>query len=87
MPLIYKLPDTLNELDITKNRLATEGKFRVATLHELEKHKAKSITFEMFETILETLNKITAAEGKRQITINDMFEFIPVNEDPAKEQQ
>ena len=77
MPLLYKLSKTLEELNITKNKLATEGKFRVATLHELEKGKAKSITFEMLESILNTINELSAAEGKRVITITDIIEYIP----------
>ncbi|WP_342421876.1 helix-turn-helix domain-containing protein [Paenibacillus sp. FSL E2-0178] len=75
MPIVYKLSDTLEELDITKNKLATEGKFRVATLHELEKGKSKSISFETLERILVTINKITLIEGKRKVVLNDVIDF------------
>lgn len=77
MRIKYKLPDTLKELDITKNKLATEGKFRVATLHELERGKAKSISFETLERILDAANKITFSEGKRKVILNDIIEYIP----------
>ncbi|MCM3271135.1 helix-turn-helix domain-containing protein [Paenibacillus elgii] len=80
MPIQINLSKTLNELNITKNKLATEGKFRVATLHELENGKAKSITFEMLTNILDTANRISASEGKRQITINDIIDYIPDNQ-------
>jgi DNA-binding Xre family transcriptional regulator len=79
MPIIYKLEDTLKELDITKNKLATEGKFRVATLHELEKGKSKSISFEILEKIIVTLNELTSEEGLRKVTLNDVIDFVEEN--------
>ncbi|GMX64415.1 helix-turn-helix transcriptional regulator [Paenibacillus elgii] len=85
MPIKIKLSETLKELNITKNKLATEGKFRVATLHELENGKAKSVTFEMLQKILDTANRISIAKGKRLITVNDIIDY-ELNDNETKKE-
>lgn len=70
------LQNTLDELGITRNKLAVEAKVRPATLHSLVKEQASQIKFETLTSILNTLNDIAFENGiNKRYTITDIFDY------------
>lgn len=59
MNIKITLDETLKAADISRNKLAVEGKIRPATISELCNGKSKSITFDTLTKIVTTLNELT----------------------------
>lgn len=74
----FVLESTLNELGISRNYLAVEGKIRPATLHEMVHGKAVRLDLETLRKILVTLNRIAKEKGlERQYDIAAIIRFLP----------
>jgi DNA-binding Xre family transcriptional regulator len=74
--LNYKLGEILNELEISKNALAVEGKIRPATVAKYEKGDVSRIESETLLGILNTANKIARQQGKdKTFGIEDLIEY------------
>lgn len=71
----FVLEDTLNELDITRNFLAVEGKIRPATLHEIFHGKAQRLDIDTLTKILDTLNLISKEKGLRKFDVTDIIRY------------
>ncbi|MCI1763628.1 helix-turn-helix domain-containing protein [Heyndrickxia oleronia] len=56
--IIITLDKILDELNITKNKLAVEAKLRPNLITELTEGKSKAIKFETLIKILDTINSI-----------------------------
>lgn len=70
------LGDTLNDLGITRNKLAVESKIRPATINSLVKGDAALIKFDTLCTMLDTINDIAIEKGKgKQYTIKDIIDY------------
>lgn len=67
----------LNILDISKNKLAVEGKLRPNLILEMTDGKTKAIKLETLATILDTLNHISISQGKGFIDISDILSYKP----------
>lgn len=70
MPFEFKLNDILDELGITKNKLAVEAKVRPATIGDLCEGKTKRIELETIEKILYVLNNLSPI---KKYTIDDII--------------
>lgn len=75
------LDDTLKAADISRNKLAVEGKIRAATISDLCNGKSKSISFETLTKIVTTLNELTG----KQHEINDIITIEYSNKDEITE--
>ncbi len=70
------LQRTLDELNISRNKLAVDYKIRAATLHTLVKNETSLIKFETLETILNALNDIAQSKGiNKTYTITDIIDY------------
>lgn len=71
MTIKFTFNETLeNNPTLNRNKIAVEGKIRPATLHDLAKGKAHSITFDVLTNILDTMNNL---DNSRDYDINDIF--------------
>ncbi|MCY8099437.1 helix-turn-helix transcriptional regulator [Bacillus swezeyi] len=66
----FNLNDILDELGITKNKLAVEAKVRPATIGDLCDGKTKRLELETIEKILNVLNDFSEAKS---YTIDDII--------------
>ncbi|MTW85099.1 XRE family transcriptional regulator [Virgibacillus dakarensis] len=70
---------TLNETieqteELTRNKIAVEGKIRPATISELCNGKSKSISFDTLTRILDAMNGINHQNGgKKRYRIEDVL--------------
>ena len=71
------LDKILDELYITKNKLAVEAKLRPNLISELTDGKTKAIKLETLLKIMDTLNIISAEQGKGFIDVKDIIAYIP----------
>lgn len=70
------LQNTLDELNITRNKLAVESKVRPATLQSLVDNKTASIKFDTLNALLDTINKIAQEKGmSKKYEINDIITY------------
>ncbi|MGG2065443.1 helix-turn-helix domain-containing protein [Bacillus sp. S14(2024)] len=61
--MIFTLGKTLDELGITKNKLAVEAKIRPNTISSLVNGDANSIRIDTLQAVLDTLNILAAEKG------------------------
>ncbi|ADM72288.1 hypothetical protein GMA19_04529 [Paenibacillus polymyxa E681] len=74
----FKLGDILEELDISRNKLAVEAKIRPATVIDMVNGKTKRLELETLVHILDALNRIAHQRRfSRTITLADIIEYIP----------
>lgn len=66
------LGKTLDDIGITKNKLAVESKVRPNTISDIALNKARSINFETLEKIVTTLNTL---DTTRTFDITDVFVY------------
>ncbi|AUO06797.1 hypothetical protein NS115_10275 [Paenibacillus jamilae] len=76
MGITFKLDELLQEIGITKNALAREAKIRPNTIYEMCNNTSKRIEFKTFNTVMETLIRLSG----RPLTLNDVLEYIPEDE-------
>ncbi|MCP3808034.1 helix-turn-helix transcriptional regulator [Paenibacillus sp. Lou8.1] len=73
----FKLGDILEELDISRNKLAVEAKIRPATVIDMVNGKTKRLELETLVHILDALNRIAYQRRfSRTITLADIIEYI-----------
>jgi len=77
MPCIkIKLADIIEELEITKNKVAVESKVRPNTISDLVNEKSVAINFDTLVKIISTLNRIAENEGfTKRYKIEDVIEY------------
>ncbi|AOK90250.1 MULTISPECIES: helix-turn-helix domain-containing protein [Paenibacillus] len=74
----FKLGDILEELDISRNKLAVEAKIRPATVIDMVNGKTKRLELETLVHILDALNRFARQRRfTRTITLADIVEYIP----------
>ncbi|MBU7318829.1 helix-turn-helix domain-containing protein [Paenibacillus oleatilyticus] len=74
----FNLGRTIEELGITRNKLAVESKTRPATVLDLVSGETKRIEIHTLVNLLDALNTIAREQGiTRKITISDIIEYIP----------
>ncbi|OMD69284.1 helix-turn-helix domain-containing protein [Paenibacillus odorifer] len=71
------LDQVLDILEISKNKLAVEGKLRPNLILEMTDGKTKAIKLETLATILDTLNHISILKGKGFVDISDILSYEP----------
>ncbi|ASR45503.1 XRE family transcriptional regulator [Paenibacillus kribbensis] len=77
----FKLGDILEELDISRNKLAVEAKIRPATVIDMVNGKTKRLELETLVHILDALNRFARQRRfTRTITLADIVEYIPEDE-------
>lgn len=70
------LQNTLDELGITRNKLAVESKIRPATLHSLVKGHGAMIKFETLDALLNAINEIAIEKNiNKRYTITDIIDY------------
>lgn len=69
------LNETIKEMDdLTRNKIAVQGRIRPATISELCNGKSKSISFETLTQIIQAMNEINHMNGgKRRFTLQDVI--------------
>ncbi|MCL6459218.1 MAG: helix-turn-helix transcriptional regulator [Gorillibacterium sp.] len=73
----FKLGEILEEIGITRNKLAVESKTRPGTVLDIVSGETKRIELDTLISILDTLNDIANKKGiKRRISISDIMEYI-----------
>lgn len=76
MAIQFKLGEILEELQISKNKLAVEGKIRPATVAKYETGDMGRIEVETMTAILDTLNRLAEEEGKdKRYSIEDLIKY------------
>jgi DNA-binding Xre family transcriptional regulator len=76
MAITFKLGDILEELAISKNALAVEGKIRPATVAKYETGDMGRIEIETLVGMLDTLNRMAAEKGlNKTYSIEDLIEY------------
>ncbi|MFS0559616.1 hypothetical protein AB1K91_02645 [Terribacillus sp. 179-K 1B1 HS] len=72
----FTLEDTLNTLDVSRNKLAVEAKVRPATIADIVKSESKSINYDTLTAILDTINRL-ASEKKidKRFNVTDVFTY------------
>lgn len=80
--IIINLEHILNDLGITKNKLAVEAKLRPNLISELVEGKTKAVKLDTLAKILETLNRLSREQGLSNIyDVGDLFSY---NEHPTE---
>lgn len=70
----FTLGKTLNEMNISRYKLASESKVRPNTIKDMVSNQSKSVTLTTLTAILEALNKIADEQGiDRFFDIEDVF--------------
>jgi predicted transcriptional regulator len=77
--LQFNLKETLDQLKITRNKLAVESKTRPATILDLVSGDTKRLELSTIVAMLDTLNQFAKEKGYREITFHDILEYIPDN--------
>jgi len=73
----FTLEETLNELNITKNKLAVESKIRSNTIIDMVTNQTKSIKLITLIDILDTLNRLGKEQGlNRTFDVDDVFIYL-----------
>jgi DNA-binding Xre family transcriptional regulator len=80
----FNLEKTINELDITSNRLAVLAEVRPNTISDLIKGSTKRIELETVEKILEALNYEATRKNKKYYQIQDIVQYESQNPPEAK---
>ncbi|MBY0144269.1 XRE family transcriptional regulator [Neobacillus niacini] len=76
MTLEFKLGDVLEELEISMNALAVEGKIRPATVSSYVKGDVSRIEVETLVSILDTVNRLAEEKGlKHSYSIEDVVSY------------
>jgi DNA-binding Xre family transcriptional regulator len=76
MTLEFKLGEILEELGISKNALAVEGKIRPATVAKYEKGDMGRIEIETLVGMLDTLNRLASEKGiDKTYSLEDLIEY------------
>lgn len=70
----YNLEKTLDELNISRNKLAVEGKIRPGTLYAITNGTSKSVTLETAHKIINTIYELTGTV----IEYSDIVEIKPI---------
>ncbi|PEE49796.1 helix-turn-helix domain-containing protein [Bacillus cereus] len=79
--MIFTLGKTLDELKITKNKLAVEAKIRPNTISNLVSGDVNSIRMDTLQSIIDTLNVLAEENGIEKIYgIKD----VVIHEEDAK---
>lgn len=79
--MIFTLGKTLDELKITKNRLAVEAKIRPNTISNLVNGDVNSIRMDTLQAIIDTLNMLAKENGiEKGYGITDVL----IHEEDAK---
>lgn len=77
----FNLGRTLDEIGITRNKLAVESKTRPATILDLVSGETKRLEIETLINLLDALNAEARTRGiTRMISVSDIIEYIPNNE-------
>lgn len=63
---------------LTRNAIAVKASVRPATLHDMVRHQAKSISLETLDKILIAMNEL---DPNNNYDIGDIIEWTDVNED------
>ncbi|WP_373230389.1 helix-turn-helix domain-containing protein [Cohnella sp.] len=80
MRIRFNLGKTLDELGITRNKIAVESKTRPATVLDLVSGDTKRIEIDTLINLLDALNTEARARGiTRTVKIDDIIEYIPDN--------
>ncbi|MED3089711.1 helix-turn-helix domain-containing protein [Bacillus toyonensis] len=75
--MVFTLGETLEELGITKNKLAVEAKIRPTTISNLVSGEVGSIRIDTLLSILDTLNNLAIEKGINKIyKIEDVVQYI-----------
>ncbi len=69
--IVFTLNKTLEEFNLSRNKVAVESKIRPMAVGEMFKGKSKAIRIDTLERILETLNRL----GNRPVTIEDVMVY------------
>ncbi|WP_248928992.1 helix-turn-helix domain-containing protein [Paenibacillus hamazuiensis] len=78
----FNLGKTLDELGISRNKLAVESKTRPATVLDLVSGDTKRIEIDTLVNLLDALNEIARGRGfTRQITVSDIIEYTSDEKD------
>lgn len=79
--MIFTLGKTLDELKITKNKLAVEAKIRPNTISNLVNGDVNSIRMDTLQAIIDTLNTLSKENGVEKVYgITDVL----IHEEDAK---
>ncbi|WP_440118380.1 helix-turn-helix domain-containing protein [Paenibacillus sp. QZ-Y1] len=74
--MLFRLEETLRELDITRNKLAVYSEVRPNTINDLANGATKRIEIDTLERIIKSLNEISMTKGmKRTYNIEDILEY------------
>ncbi|WP_339198490.1 helix-turn-helix transcriptional regulator [Paenibacillus sp. FSL P4-0176] len=71
------LDSILEELNISKNKLAVEAKLRPNLITEMSDGKTKAIKLETLATLLDTINRISATQDGKVYDVADLFIYTP----------
>jgi DNA-binding Xre family transcriptional regulator len=58
------------------NKLAVESKIRQGSIIDMTKGDTKAIKLDTLTKILDTLNSISKEQGKREIELTDILEYV-----------
>ena len=79
--IIFTINKTLDELNITKNRLAVEAKIRPNLILELANGDTKAIKIDTLIKILDTLNEIAKNKGlDKEYNVTDIIYYCSKKE-------
>lgn len=71
----FTLAQTLEELEVSRNKLAVKSEIRPATIGDMVNEETKRIELDTLISILDTLNMFAREKGYRPITIDDVFVY------------
>jgi predicted transcriptional regulator len=72
----FTLQQTLDEINITKNKLSVEAKIRPGTIHDMAQNKSKSINLVTLSELLNALNRLAEEQGiNRTFDVKDIFVY------------
>lgn len=69
--IIFTLGKTLNELNLSRNKIAVESKVRPLTIRDMVNNETKSVRIDTLESILSALQRL----ANRKITLDDVFVY------------
>ncbi|MRB43012.1 helix-turn-helix domain-containing protein [Bacillus thuringiensis] len=75
--MVFTLGETMEEIGITKNKLAVESKVRPATISNLVNGEVGLVRFDTLKSILDALNQLAEKNGvDKTYRIEDVVQYI-----------
>jgi len=73
--IIFKVDKLLDELDVTANYVARQGKINPQTVYSFKNNTVHRVDIESLEITIHILNKISKEKGMGSVGLEDVIDY------------